>query len=81
MPLFASRLGLRRSCAAGWLPALGLGCRHATPSCAALGCRAAWLGDTAAIGEYAAAGGDVNAADHKGQTPLQFAAGGLRWRV
>lgn len=38
-------------------------------------CRAAWLGDTAAIGEYASAGGDVNARDRKGQTALQFAAG------
>lgn len=38
-------------------------------------CRAAWLGDTAAIAEYASAGGDVNARDRKGQTALQFAAG------
>ncbi|KAI3426847.1 hypothetical protein D9Q98_006793 [Chlorella vulgaris] len=37
--------------------------------------RAAWLGDTAAVAEYVAAGGDVNARDRKGQTPLQFAAG------
>jgi hypothetical protein len=46
------------------------------PALPTLTCRAAWLGDTAAIAEYAAAGGNVNAADRKGQTPLQFAAGG-----
>lgn len=40
-------------------------------------CRAAWLGDSGAIAEYAAAGGDVNARDRKGQVPLQFAAGEL----
>ncbi|KAL4443222.1 hypothetical protein ABPG75_010977 [Micractinium tetrahymenae] len=37
--------------------------------------RAAWLGDVAAVREYAAAGGDINAQDRKKQTPMQFAAG------
>lgn len=44
---------------------------------APLRCRAAWLGDAAAVGEYAAAGGDVDARDRKKQTPLQFAAGAV----
>ncbi|KAL6767027.1 hypothetical protein ACKKBG_A38290 [Auxenochlorella protothecoides x Auxenochlorella symbiontica] len=37
--------------------------------------RAAWLGDTAAIASFLAAGGDVDARDLRGQTALQFAAG------
>lgn len=37
--------------------------------------RAAWRGDVAALQSYLSAGGDENAVDGKGQTPLQFAAG------
>ena len=38
-------------------------------------CRAAWVGDTASIGQHIAAGGAIDALDAKGQTPLLVAAG------
>ncbi|GAB4818661.1 hypothetical protein N2152v2_005707 [Parachlorella kessleri] len=37
--------------------------------------RASWLGDTASVRSYLAAGGNVDACDAKGQTALQFACG------
>jgi len=37
--------------------------------------RASWIGDTGALQLFVADGGDVNAADEKGATPLGFTCG------